>query len=99
MEIDAPKKEVLALAKFLDTDHNGFIDFKEFSTRFTATLPSLLSTKDLNNHNQKWGGSIVPSSNMTKQHDLQRREAAKTNRENEKALRPTENPILRKFTN
>jgi hypothetical protein len=46
MQINAPPSNLIALAKFLDKEGKGYLDFKNFSDRFNHQLPALLNPKE-----------------------------------------------------
>ena len=42
LQVEGSKKDILSVAKLLDRDGDGFIDFKNFSQAFHATSQSLV---------------------------------------------------------
>ena len=80
----------MALAKHLDPDKNGFIEFKDFfSAKFKPNLPHLLGTKsEFEDNNSEWGGNPAPNAQMMRKQDLLCRKASQTYREMDKRLRP-----------
>jgi len=46
----------------LDPDQNGFIEFKDFSSKFQPNLPHLLGNRvEYEDHNRAWGGAPAPN--------------------------------------
>jgi Ca2+-binding EF-hand superfamily protein len=87
LQINAPAENLVALAKFLDKEGKGYLDFKNFSERFNNSLPALLTSKDLqDSHNVFGGGAIVPNRNTAVFNDKITKEAAVTYRSIDKAL-------------
>lgn len=46
MQISAPTENLVSLAKFLDKEGKGYLDFKNFSERFNISLPALLNSQE-----------------------------------------------------
>jgi Ca2+-binding EF-hand superfamily protein len=71
MEIQASNNEIMSVVKAIDTDKNGFIDFRNFMISFQPNLPEITEDNGLPYLRNKTllgsvNGSVVPSTELVK---------------------------------